>query len=87
VLSETVAKIAKSSVAATYLNILIQGLPILVERDSSLGPETPVEHMIRKILETKIMMEQQLIVDQITLIRMKKGQKLHNLFQSFNIVV
>lgn len=69
-LSETVAKIAKGSVAATYLNILIQGLPILVERDASLGPETPVEHMIRKILETKIMMEQKLIVDQITIIRL-----------------
>lgn len=52
------SRVAKGTVAATYLNILIQGLPILVERDVSLGPETPIEHMIRKILATKLMMEQ-----------------------------
>jgi hypothetical protein len=57
-LSETMSRVAKGTVAATYLNILIQGLPILVERDVSLGPETPIEHMIRKILATKLMMEQ-----------------------------
>jgi hypothetical protein len=33
-------------------------MPILVERDVSLGPETPIELMIRRILEEKLKGEQ-----------------------------
>ena len=53
----------------------------------SLGPETPIEHMIRKILEEKLRMEQERILDSVEVIRLKKGTKIHNLYKSFNVVI
>jgi hypothetical protein len=57
-LSEAQSRLAQGTVSTVFLNKLIQGLPILVERDISLGPETAIELMIRKILEEKLKMEQ-----------------------------
>ena len=86
-LSEVQQKISKGTVAYTFIQTLIKGLPLLVERDVSLGPETPIEHMIRKILEEKMKFEQQKILAACKIIKKKQGQKLHNLHSTFNVVV
>jgi hypothetical protein len=67
--------------------MLIKGFPILKERDSSLGPETSIELMIRRILEEKLKMEQRAIMKYIRIIRLQQGDKLHNLGSTFNLIV
>jgi hypothetical protein len=72
-------QISKGTLASTFIQTLIKGLPLLLERDVSLGPETPIEHMIRKILEEKVKFEQQKILAACKIIKLQQGQKLHNL--------
>ena len=57
-LNESASKMGKSTVATTFIQQIVTGMPILVERDVSLGPETPIELMIRRILEEKLKGEQ-----------------------------
>lgn len=56
-LNEAAARLAKGTVSSTLIQSLITALPILVERDFSLGPETSIELMIRRILEEKLKFE------------------------------
>lgn len=53
----------------------------------SLGPETPIELMIRRILEEKLKIEQRKVMEKIKVIKLAKGQKLHNLDKTFNLIV
>ena len=56
-LSEMQSKLSQGNISYQFLGLLIKGLPILKERDVSLGPETPIELMVRRILEEKLKIE------------------------------
>jgi len=56
-LSEMQNKLSQGNISYQFLGLLIKGLPILKERDVSLGPETPIELMVRRILEEKLKIE------------------------------
>ena len=67
-----------------HLNTLI---PTYKEHDPSEGPESKGEKLIRFLLEKSAKLEQMRYIKNITILQIKKGEKIYDLNKSFNLVI
>lgn len=57
------------------------------EHDISEGPETRAEKLLRFLLEKSAKKERMRFFSEVTILNYQKGEKFHNLDQTFNIIM
>lgn len=86
-LQDTAAEIGSQTLCGSFVEYLSTLIPKYKEHDPSEGPESRGEKLIRFLLEKSAKLEQIRYIKHITLVSLKKGEKIYDLNKSFNIVL